>query len=415
MLDLFAGAGGLTEGFLRHNFDIIAHVEMDAYAARTLETRVLFHALNRIGHSEIYQDYYIGDISRDEFVNECQNLNIKHTSIINRKISAETEDQIIQNVQSEMRHHDAKKIDVIIGGPPCQAYSVIGRSRDPGKMKHDQRNYLYIHYLEFIRKFTPEIFLFENVPGIISARNGEIFSDLKRRIDDLGYFIESSPRMLNARHFGVLQNRSRIIFIGWKKEHDLQYPEFPNISSKYKVFDILNDLPALEPEMGSDGPQNYRVGRPSKYLREFRIRTDEKCVRNHIAKATNERDREIYRIAIKKWTDTGRRLKYSELPENLKTHNNQSSFLDRFKVVDGNGLSHSIVAHLAKDGHYYIHPALEQARSLTVREAARIQSFPDNYIFEGSRTSQYAQVGNAVPPLMAEGIAEGIIRMLKAI
>src|SRR5690606_28202968 len=127
----------------------------------------------------------------------------------------------------------------------------------------------------------------------------------------------------------------------------------------------------------------------------------------HVARPHNERDLEIYKIAIKK-LKKGERLRYPDLPEKLKTHNNQKSFLDRFKVVDPKGLSHTMVAHIAKDGHHYIHPSLKQVRSLSVREAARIQSFPDNYYFEGGRSAAFRQIGNAVPPLMAKEIASKI-------
>ena len=130
-------------------------------------------------------------------------------------------------------------------------------------------------------------------------------------------------------------------------------------------------------------------------------------VTQHIARPHNQRDLSIYRIAIQN-LQKGKRLKYSELPESLKTHKNQESFLDRFKVVDPNGYSHTMVAHIAKDGHHFIHPSLRQTRSLSVLEAARIQSFPDNFYFEGGRTAAFRQIGNAVPPLMANKIANEI-------
>lgn len=136
------------------------------------------------------------------------------------------------------------------------------------------------------------------------------------------------------------------------------------------------------------------------------IRGDRDVLRHHRARRHNPRDREIYRRTIDAWNSERRRLKYTELPLELRTHRNTRSFLDRYKVVAGDlPFSHTVVAHISKDGHYYIHPDREQARSLTVREAARIQSFPDNYIFEGPMTSKYRQIGNAVPPLMSEKIA----------
>lgn len=410
---MFAGAGGLTEGFFRNDFNIVSHIEMNVHAARTLETRTLFHALAEKGRQDIYYRYYDQKISRDEFREECRSLDVSDTGIIARELSVETLDKTIGQVHDRLDDLNRNTVDVIIGGPPCQAYSLIGRARDPESMRNDPRNNLYLHYLRFIDEFNPEIFVFENVPGLISARNGEIFSDFQKRIDSLGYYTPPEPRILNARDFGVLQNRKRIIIIGWKKGYDhLKYPVFKTVEHQYKVRDVLKDLPELKPGEGTDGPQRYRVDGSSGYLKDYKIRDDHIYVRHHIARIHNERDREIYRIAIRMWNNGKKRLRYNELPECLKTHANQSSFLDRFKVVDGNGLSHAIVAHLSKDGHYFIHPDINQARSLTVREAARLQSFPDNYLFEGPMTAQYVQIGNAVPPLMASTIAQKIKEMI---
>jgi DNA (cytosine-5)-methyltransferase 1 len=412
VLDMFAGAGGLTEGFARKNVNFVSHIEMDCYAARTLETRTLYHVLKEKNRERLYYQYYNGYITRDEFIEECKSLGLLDTGIINQEISAETEQDIISIIRTRLSDLNLPGIDVIIGGPPCQAYSLIGRGRDPDSMRNDPRNQLYLHYLRFLQEFEPQLFVFENVPGLISARNGEIFLDLITRLNRLGYSTGSNFQIVNARDFGVLQERKRIIFIGWKMNQDCKYPEFPKTPVQSKVWNLLNDLPELEPGTGTDGPQRYRAGRPSNYLRNMGIRNGEVFVRNHAARSHNDRDREIYRRVITEWNTNKRRVKYNDLPENLKTHRNRSSFLDRFKVVDGNSISHAVVAHASRDGHYFIHPDIQQARSLTVRELARIQSFPDNYLFEGSRQAQYTQVGNAVPPLMAEGIATAIVDLL---
>src|SRR5665648_1281441 len=161
-----------------------------------------------------------------------------------------------------------------------------------------------------------------------------------------------------------------------------------------KENEIFSDLPKLEPGQGNDISEY--AGDPSKYLKETRIRSNENILIHHVTRSLNNNDREIYKIAIQLWNAEKKRLNYSDLDEKLKTHKNQKSFLDRFKVVAGNEpASHTVVAHISKDGHYYIHPDMQQLRSISVREAARIQSFPDNYYFEGPRTAKLSQIGNA--------------------
>ena len=151
----------------------------------------------------------------------------------------------------------------------------------------------------------------------------------------------------------------------------------------------------------------------NSYLRESGIRADsEKFVTQNITRPVNANDTSIYAYAIKLWDSKQVRVKYTDLPIELRTQKNEDSFLDRFKVVNGNGNAHTIVAHLAKDGHYYIHPSLNVCRSISVREAARMQSFPDNFYFEGSRSAMFKQIGNAVPVLMAKKIAESIKQLL---
>ena len=146
----------------------------------------------------------------------------------------------------------------------------------------------------------------------------------------------------------------------------------------------------------------------NEYLKNTGIRNGFGYITQHITRNHNERDLEIYAIAINKWLKDKKRLNYSDLPKRLQTHSNKESFLDRYKVIDALGYSHTIVAHIAKDGHYYIFPDYEQVRSISVREAARIQSFSDDYFFEGGRTAAFRQIGNAVPPLMAKHIALAI-------
>lgn len=413
IIDLFAGAGGLSEGFFNEGYNFVSHIEMDKHASETLRLRALYHSLKQ-GHKEDdYYSYLKEIIDIKQLSEDNEELSVKaRNSVINKKISDETEACLFKEIRKRMKAYDIGKIDGVIGGPPCQAYSLIGRGRDPECMRNDDRNYLYRNYIHFLKEFEPDFFVFENVPGMLSAQKGKIYKNFENALISLGY--KPEKKILNAEKFNVLQSRNRLIVIGHKLENSFFEEEFKPDNHDYKVKNLLNDLPHLQPGEGTDSSQSYNRGRINNYLKNFEIRIGKKDVLiQHKARKHNENDRKIYRKVIDAWNTEERRLKYKELPEELKTHNNIKSFEDRFKVVAENKrTSHTIVAHLSKDGHYHIHPDESQARSITVREAARIQSFPDNFKFEGPMTAQYRQVGNAVPPLMAKGIANRLKKFL---
>ncbi len=403
-IDLFAGAGGLSEGFVRSGFTSIAHLEMDEYACDTLKTRIAYHHLKANKKLDIYNNYLQEKITKEELYSAIPQEQLE--TVICDKIGSSTISAIFDKIDGLKKN---KKIDLIIGGPPCQAYSLVGRSRDSNGMKFDERNFLFKYYADFLKKYKPKYFVFENVTGLLTA--SDYFEQMKTLFEskDVGYSI--SWQVLDATDYGVLQKRKRVIVIGKKGNNKFEFPDLEKTVNIWKIkSDLFADLPSLKPGGGKKLMQ-YTTGLTS-YLEKFEIRNGVDFVTQHITRPHNERDLSIYKIAIQKWLNNGERLKYSDLPENLKTHNNQESFLDRFKVVDPDGCSHTVVAHIAKDGHYYIYPDLEQIRSLSIREAARIQSFPDDYYFEGGRSAAFRQIGNAVPPLMATSIAESIKNLL---
>ncbi|MBP6754777.1 MAG: DNA cytosine methyltransferase [Bacteroidia bacterium] len=404
-IDLFAGAGGLSEGFIRAGFNPVAHVEMNKDACDTLKTRTAFHYLKENNRLNEYNDYLKGKITRDDLWSRIPTHLIK--SVINKEISPETLPSIFEIIDIEL---GSKKVDLVIGGPPCQAYSVAGRARDPKGMVDDPRNHLYKHYVAFLERYKPNMFVFENVPGILSANNGQYLELIFKAVKDAGYDLDK--KVLNAKNFGVLQDRKRVIIIGWKQELNLKYPSFEDKINQYEVLkDLFSDLPKIKSGQGEWRTSKYSK-KTTSYLDISKIRNGLNFVTQHISRFNNENDLEIYRIAVEKWVNEGKRLNYAELPERLIKHNNTKSFKNRFQVVNHKGVSHTVVAHICADGHYYIHPDINQNRSISVREAARIQSFPDNYFFESSRTTAYKQIGNAVPVLMAEGIANKIKEML---
>lgn len=403
-IDLFAGAGGLSEGFVRAGFKPIAHVEMNKDACDTLRTRTAFHWLKEHGRMEEYYDYLRSIISRDELWAKVPSHLIN--SIINTEISEKTLPNIFKQIDVEL---GKKSVDVVIGGPPCQAYSVAGRARK--NMDNDPRNHLYKHYVKFLERYQPKMFVFENVPGILSANNGHYLEMIFQAVREAGY--ELDKKILNAKDFGVLQDRKRVIIIGWKKDLDIQYPTFDKTEMEFEIAKhLFADLPKIKSGQGNWGVSRY-ASKSNEYLENAGIRNGIDFTTQHISRFNNENDLEIYRIAVNKWIFEGKRLNYAELPPRLIKHNNTKTFTNRFQVVNHKGVSHTVVAHICADGHYYIHPDIAQNRSITVREAARIQSFPDDYFFESSRTAAFKQIGNAVPVLMGEGVAKKIKNLLK--
>lgn len=408
-IDLFAGAGGLSEGFIQAGFNPIAHVEMNPMAAQTLETRAAFHYFSKQddGSIEYYYAYERGEITRDEMF---EHVPAEVTStVINEELSDKSIKGVFEQIDRIMEEDDVNHVDIIVGGPPCQAYSLVGRAQSSHMivpMEKDPRNELYKMYTRFLNKYRPEMFVFENVAGIKTARGGSAYKNLKAQLRRVGYEIEC--REQNAVDFGVLQSRKRVIIIGWRKGTEHYYPDFVVNHSDAIVNDLLNDLaPVNRGEENNEYALAYEEC--SDYLKENGIRTPEDVVTQHIARPNCDRDVQIYGLAIDAWNDGEQRLSYDRLPDELRTHKNTTSFKDRFKVVEGNQHScHTVLAHLAKDGHYFIHPDRQQCRSITVREAARLQTFPDSYYFEGSRGEKFKQIGNAVPPMMAREIAEAV-------
>lgn len=405
-IDLFAGAGGLSEGFFREGFEAVAHIEKDHHACQTIKTRTAFHYLKgeeRIGE---YVRYLRNEITRDEFYNLIPSEILE--TVIESEISKETKEHLFELIDKKLENENGEdgELDLIIGGPPCQAYSSASAYIEE---KNEDLIYLYELYGDFLEHFNPKMFIFENVPGIYTADEGTYYKGLKSRFSEAGYCLED--RKLNAANFNVPQKRQRVIIVGWREDLDLQYPELEACEPLVNVNDLLKDLPKLM--QGESIEVGGYAGEATEYVSNY-IRNGIDVLTHHIARPHNDRDLNIYKMAIDKW-EKGVRLKNSDIPKKMRTQKNTSSFLDRFKVVNGEGFSHTMIAHIAKDGHYYIHPDREQLRSISVREAARIQSFPDDYFFEGPRTSIFRQIGNAVPPLMGQELAKVIKKQLEGL
>ena len=406
-IDLFAGCGGLSEGFIQAGYTPIAHVEMDKAACYTLKTRSAFHWLCEHNMNGEYAKYLNGEIKRADLYAQVP------TKILDAVINEEISDESLPRLFSQIDLlAGGGKVDLIVGGPPCQAYSLIGRAKDANGMIGDRRNYLFLYYAKFLEHYAPKFFVFENVLGLLSAKdkNGMRYLDIMlEEFKRLGY--QTVYKILNADDYGVPQKRKRIILLGAKDApRDWAFPTIEKNPYAFTVGDMLADLPRIS--SGSASVPFKVKGRRRQALLDTHVADFKFPVTQHIARPHTQQDLEIYKRAVQLWDKDRARLSYKNLPESLRTHNNISSFLDRFKVVAADlRCCHTVVAHIARDGHYYIHPDIKQNRSLSVREAARLQTFPDNYYFEGTkerqcRTAAFRQIGNAVPVLLACRIAE---------
>ena len=391
-IDLFAGCGGLSEGFYKQDFKALAHVEIDSTACKTLKTRMKYY-----GYTSAEKDVLELDITRDD-VTDCINAAI-----------------------------EGENVDVIIGGPPCQSFSSLGRAKDENGMKNDPRNYLFESYVKILNYYKPKFFVFENVTGILTAKinNKHIINTIIEKLSE-EYKVTAKPNdhVLNSANYGVPQIRKRVILIGVRKDINVDVEDIynsiikthydPEMSETEKiglekyvtVKDAIEELPALLPGEGKKEIA-FKYKKNNAFLK--RIASKKNILLDHVARNHNDTDIERYREMSKNhWT-------FQELLENRKDlhHEKQRVFGNSYTVQWWDLPSKTIIAHLYKDGNQFIHPDYKQARTLTVREVARLQSFPDDFVFEGSRTDQYKQIGNAVPPLLAEAIAKAIKEKLE--
>jgi DNA (cytosine-5)-methyltransferase 1 len=369
-IDLFAGAGGLSEGFIRAGFQAVAHIEMNPEAVNTLKTRLAYWHLNNQGNTKSYYDYLRGKITREQLYALVPEYML--SAVMKYKMDKMNVKDIFKVIDARLQKESDGHIHLIVGGPPCQAYSLVGRAkqrrdeaaRASGNLaEDDERKYLYTIYCQFLRRYKPDMFVFENVPGLLSIDKGKHWLSIQSMLRRAGYIIEHKE--LNARHFGVPQERKRIIIIGWRRATNHHYPDFTLVEPYWTVDDILADLPSIQ--AGEVG-EKYAPRRRRRYVTE-NLRTPDDVLTWHVARPHTEQDREIYRLAIHEWIDNNqhRRIHYQNLPEHLRTHKNLTDFSDRFKVVaPDKPYCHTMLAHISKDGHYFIHPDIQQARSLSV-------------------------------------------------
>ncbi len=497
IIDLFAGPGGLGEGFssLRDQkkqafFEIRLSIEKTAVAHRTLMLRAVFRHLNGTKDVQHYYSYIQGKIEYDAFRgNPAVAKAFEQAALEARCLELGKSDE--SDIDNEIRAAlKGRETWVLIGGPPCQAYSLAGRSRraKDKEFHKDEKHFLYKEYLRIIQVHKPTIFVMENVKGLLSSTHSgnpmfeRIIADLAMPADGLEYEIRSFIKRGNSRsleptdyiirseRYGVPQNRHRVVLLGVRKDMEIpQHHLLVPVAKPVTVRQTIGDLPRIRSRLSRDdslstwreavqaapsyvngwGTENESsmikamrdfaaaatsstsggmfISRPYKKLKkstELQRWLNDRCLQGvcqHESRSHMASDLARYLFSATYADSHG----YSPgldvfppklLPNHSNAHAEHKSeaipFKDRFRVQCRNESASTVVAHIAKDGHYYIHYDPVQCRSLTVREAARLQTFPDNYFFMGNRTEQYTQVGNAVPPLLAHKLAKVVRDLL---
>jgi DNA (cytosine-5)-methyltransferase 1 len=407
-IDLFSGCGGLSEGFLQSgDYEGLAHVEWEVPMVNTLRKRLVSKwdhseedAQKRVIHFDIQKT---NELINGNWEKETRNLytSTNHNEVINKGIRGLV---------------GKNKVNLIIGGPPCQAYSIAGRAQDKNSMKDDYRNYLFESFVKVVDEFKPDVFVFENVPGLISACPGgkNVTERIYEAFLEVGYKIRE-PKLLSksiytASELGVPQKRNRVIIIGVKatSKFNLEtlYEELDSLKKKIapkNVKDAIGHLPKFE-------PLSKHIKVANKNVSHKQI--GNKKIKHHDSRYHNERDVKIF----SKWLKEN--MNKSSSVEKIAFYNDlmgKSSNHAKYRNLEWYKPSPTIVAHLYKDGLMFIHPDVKQARTITVKEAALLQSFPDDFEFEGSQGFAYKMIGNAVPPEMARNIAMSIAKIIKKI
>ncbi|WP_112182544.1 DNA cytosine methyltransferase [Paraliobacillus zengyii] len=401
-IELFVGCGGLLDGFEKSgHYNTVASVEWQESACNTL--------INRLKNKYNYEDAE----------KRVLHFDIQRTKEL---INGWDKDIEFDSHRGLKKVVNGRDIDVIVGGPPCQAYSVAGRIQDKDGMRKDYRNYLFESYLKVVKVYNPKIVVFENVEGMLSAMpDGESIVDkIKRGFNDYGFDIIDDIKgeaLLDLSEFGVPQKRKRVILVGLNRNYFRNKDKNQQIlkcfyneilgryksEKKFNVHDAIMDLPKLKPT-----ESDYRIGK-RKYS-HTPYKTDFNW---HYPRYHNKRDMDIFSILAKDIITGKNKYQSSEALKQLYTEKTgKTSNIHKYYVLRWDKPSNTIPAHLKKDGLRHIHPDPEQARSITVREAARLQTFDDDFEFLGSMGQNYEMIGNAVPPKFSEKLANAIHDLL---